>query len=116
MEQVLNKMIKVINQQENKLLDQEGRSRRKNLRIYNVPEGAEGSAMVEFMEKLLRDTLEIPPTTSLDIERAHRALTLKPPGDREDKPCQSSSNSSATKPKKRLYAKLGERRCFSMGD
>ena len=86
MEQVLNKMIKVINQQENKLLDQEGRSRRENLRIYNVPEGAEGSAMVEFMEKLLRDTLEIPPTTSLDIERAHRALTLKPPGDREDKP------------------------------
>lgn len=85
-EQVLNKMIKVINQQENKLLDQEGRLRRENFRVYKVPEGAEGSAMVEFLEKLLRDTLEIPQTTSLDIERAHRALTPRPPGDREDKP------------------------------
>ena len=85
-EQVLNKMIKVINQQENKVLDQEGRSRRENLRVYNVPEGAEGLAMVEFVEKLLRDTLEIPQTTSLDIDRAHRALAPRPPGDREDKP------------------------------
>lgn len=93
-EQVLNKMIKVINQQENKLLDQEGRLRRENFRVYNVPEGAEGSAMVEFLEKLLRDTLEIPQTTSLDIERAHRALTPKPPT--EAPPNQSWSSSQAT--------------------
>ncbi|KAK9533243.1 hypothetical protein VZT92_008377 [Zoarces viviparus] len=85
LEQVLGKMIRVMDQQENKLLDQEGRSRRENLRIYNVPEGAEGSSMVEFVEKLICDTLEIPPTTDLGIERAHRALAPKPTGDREDK-------------------------------
>lgn len=42
--------------------------------------------MVEFVYKLLRDVLEIPPTTSLDIERAHQALAPRPPGDRKDKP------------------------------
>lgn len=42
--------------------------------------------MVEFVYKLPRDVLEIPPTTSLDIERAHQALAPRPPGDRKDKP------------------------------
>ena len=60
-EQGLSKMIKVMSQQENKLLDQKGRSRRENLRIYNVPKGAEGPSMVEFGQKLLRETLEVPP-------------------------------------------------------
>lgn len=114
-EQVLNKMIKVINQQENKLLDQEGRSRRENLRIYNVPEGAEGSAMVEFMEKLLRDTLEIPPTTSLDIERAHRALTLKPPGDREDKPWSIIIEFFRYKTKEEILRKAWGKKVFFNG-
>ena len=86
MEQVLAKMIKVMNQQENKLLDHEGRSRRDNIRIYNVPEGVEGASMLDFVEKLLRDTLELPPTTELHIERAHRSLAPKPPGEPGDKP------------------------------
>ncbi|CAL8256143.1 unnamed protein product [Arctogadus glacialis] len=60
-EQVISKMIQVMTQQENKLLDQEGRSRRENLRIYNVPEGAEGPSMMEFVQKFLRETLEVPP-------------------------------------------------------
>lgn len=85
LEQTLNKMIKVMHQQENKLLDYEGRSRRENLRIYNVPEGAEGSSMMDFVEKLLRDTLEINPTVEFGIERAHRALVSRPAGDRQDK-------------------------------
>ncbi len=85
-EQVMSKMIKVMSQQENKLLDQEGRSRRENIRIYNVPEGAEGASMTLFMEKLLQDELEIPPTTDLGIERAHRALAPKSSGNREDRP------------------------------
>ena len=42
--------------------------------------------MVEFVQKLLRETLEVPPTTELGIERAHRALAPRPSGDREDKP------------------------------
>ncbi len=85
-EQVMSKMIKVMSQQENKLLDQEGRSRRENIRIYNVPERAEGASMMLFVEKLLRDELEIPPTTDLGIERAHRAIAPKPSGNREDRP------------------------------
>ncbi|KAJ4949418.1 hypothetical protein JOQ06_020933 [Pogonophryne albipinna] len=60
-EQVLAKMMKVLTQQEIKLLDQEGRSRRENIRIYNVPEGEEGTSMVDFVEKLLRDTHVLPP-------------------------------------------------------
>lgn len=86
LEQVLNKVIKVIHQQENKLLDHEGRSRRENLRIYNVPEGTEEPSMMDFVEKLLRDTLEIPASVRLEIERAHRALPPRPDGDRDDKP------------------------------
>lgn len=85
-EQVVSKIIQVMHQQENKLLDYEGRSRRENLRIYNVTEGAEGSSMVEFVGKLLRDTQEIPPTMDLDIERAHRALVPRSAGESEDKP------------------------------
>lgn len=85
-EQVLTKMIKVMSEQESKLLDQESRSRRLNLRLYNVPEAAEnGSSMVNFVEKLLRDSLDIPQTTSLGIERTHRALGPKPSGS-EEKP------------------------------
>lgn len=68
-------MIKVINQQEDKLLDQEGRSRWENIRIYNVPEGAEWSPVVEVVEKLLWDILDIRQTTELGIERAQRVLS-----------------------------------------
>lgn len=86
-EQVLTKMLKVVSEQENKILDQESRSRRMNLRVYNVREGAEnGSSMVDFVEKLLRDCLDITVTTSLGVERAHRALGPKPVGNEEAKP------------------------------
>lgn len=86
-EQVLTKMIKIMSEQENKLLDQESRSRRVNLRLYNVREGAENEmSMADFVEKLLRDSLDIPLSTSLGIERAHRALGPKPSGKGEEKP------------------------------
>lgn len=78
MEQVMKKMLKVQTQHEDKLVDQEGRARRGNIRMYNVPENEEGSSMIVFMEKLLRDKLGIPPTTKLYIERAHKALAPKP--------------------------------------
>ncbi len=96
MEQVLTKMMKIMSEQESKLLDQESRSRRLNLRLYNVPEAAEnGSSMVKFVEKLLQDRLDIPQSTSLGrthvererIERTHRALGPKPLGSGEEKPC-----------------------------
>lgn len=49
----------------------EGRSRRNNLRIYSVPEKTEGSNMIEFIEKLIREQLNI--REEIYIERAHRA-------------------------------------------
>jgi len=81
MERALRTVLKVQSQQQEKLLDQEGRARRENIRLYNVPEGEEGNSMLDFVEKLLREKLDIPATTELHIERAHRALAPKPPAD-----------------------------------
>lgn len=54
MECALRNVMKVQNQHEEKLIDQERRVRRENIRLYNVPEGEEGSSTVVFVEKLLR--------------------------------------------------------------
>uniref|UniRef100_A0A3B4AZX9 L1 transposable element dsRBD-like domain-containing protein n=1 Tax=Periophthalmus magnuspinnatus TaxID=409849 RepID=A0A3B4AZX9_9GOBI len=103
-EQVLVKMIKVISEQESKLIDQEswsqrqnlrvynipkgaeGAAQRQNLRVYNIPKGAEGSSMVNFVEKVLRGSLDIPQSITLDNETAHRAGAPKPNRKGEDKP------------------------------
>lgn len=61
-----------------KLTDQEGRARRDNIRLYVVPENEEGDSMTSFVEKLIRENLDIPPGTKLHIERAHRVLAPKP--------------------------------------
>ena len=68
---------------ENRLVDQEGRSRRENIRIHGVKEGAEDTArsMPEFIEGLLRERLELPPSLHLQIDRAHQALETRPPAD-----------------------------------
>ena len=50
----------------------------RTLRIFKVPEDTEGTSVEEFVEKLLRDKLEIPEATDITIERAHRALVPKP--------------------------------------
>lgn len=62
---------------EAKMLDQEVRARRENIRIYGIPEDAEGNNMTGFLENLLRDSLDFPQETELRIERARRALALK---------------------------------------
>ncbi|KAI4905219.1 hypothetical protein NFI96_008937 [Prochilodus magdalenae] len=61
-----------------KLTDQEGRSRRNNIRIFGLPEDAEGSSMLLFVETLLRTELSLPSEIELQIQRAHRALAPKP--------------------------------------
>lgn len=78
-----HELLELQKQFENRLVDQEGRSRRENIRIHGVKEGAEDSAtsMIEFIEKLLREKLELPPSLHLQIERAHRALASRPPAD-----------------------------------
>lgn len=64
-----------------RLTDQEGRLRRENVRIHGVKEGAEENAesVIAFVEKLLREKLELPPSFEFGIERAHRALASRPP-------------------------------------
>lgn len=58
---------------EEKLLDLETRSRRSNLRLVNLPEGAEGDDACAFLESWLPDALELPlGRTKLTVERAHR--------------------------------------------
>ncbi|KAI4806957.1 hypothetical protein KUCAC02_017747 [Chaenocephalus aceratus] len=61
----------------------EGRSRRENIRIHGVKEGAEDNSpsMGTFVEDLLREGLDLPATFELRVERAHRALMPKPPGE-----------------------------------
>lgn len=61
-----------------KTTDLEGRSRRNNIRLYGVPEGAEGDSMPQFVEDLLKKALSLPHDMSLRIQQAHRALTGKP--------------------------------------
>lgn len=62
-----------------KLDDLELRSRCNNLRIYGIQEGAESKAesLAQFLEIWLREELNI--NINLQIQRAHRALTPKPP-------------------------------------
>lgn len=53
--------------------DQDNRSRRSNLRLINLPEGAEGKDACAFMESWLPEALGIEPLRSpLIIERCHR--------------------------------------------
>lgn len=83
MEDATFELLELQKQFENRLVDQEGRSRRENIRIHGVKEGAEDSArgMIDFIETLLREKLELPPSHHLGIERAHRAFATRPPPD-----------------------------------
>lgn len=76
-EATMQKIIKMQSHLESKQIDQEGRSRRDNIRICNVAEDAERNPMTDYVEQLLRDTLDFPPETELHVERAHRALAPK---------------------------------------
>lgn len=67
---------------EARLTDQDGRSRRDNIRIHGVCEGAEenSTSMIAFVETLLKEKLELSTSTDLRIERAHRTLGQRPAG------------------------------------
>ena len=62
------------------LIDQEGRARRDNLRIYGIPEDREGTDMAVFLDNLLKHALDLPRDRDLRIERTHRVLAPKPSG------------------------------------
>ena len=80
--QAMSTLVKRLSQRqanmEAKLIDQEGRARRDNIRIYGIPEDAEGDNVSLFLENLLKESLGFPPGTELKIERAHRAPVPKP--------------------------------------
>lgn len=56
--------------------DLEGRSRRHNIRITGIPEGAEGSKPRDFIAGLLQDLLSLDEKPLID--RAHRTLRKRP--------------------------------------
>lgn len=81
MEDAVTELLQLQSKLESQIIDQEGRSRRNNIRIYGVIENEERSSptMIDFVENLFREKLQLPPTLNLHIERAHRALTAAPP-------------------------------------
>ncbi|KAL3971581.1 striatin 1/3/4 [Sarotherodon galilaeus] len=80
-DEILSEILTMQEKLQTKLTSLEAYSRRESLRLYGVPEGAESGAptMAHFVEKLLRENLTIPPSTLLQIQRAHRALSSLPP-------------------------------------
>ena len=79
---LLNRLLQRHAEMDAKLLDQEGRARRGNIRLFCIGEqetdGLQGNDMAAFVETLLKTALEFPPDTDLGIERCHRALSQKP--------------------------------------
>lgn len=61
-----------------KLTDLEAHSRRNNVRVYGIPEDAEGSNLQDFIERLIEAELSLQ-DVNLGIQRCHRALGPKPP-------------------------------------
>lgn len=62
-----------------KITDLEGYSRRNNIRIYGLKEGAEGTSMLLFVEDFLKTELgDSIGLTELGIERAHRVPGPRP--------------------------------------
>lgn len=75
---LLKRLIQRQDETEAKLTDQEARARRDNIRIYSIPEQAEGNNIISFLEGLLRESLDFPRDAEMKIERAHRALGPRP--------------------------------------
>uniref|UniRef100_A0AAR2IRW6 L1 transposable element RRM domain-containing protein n=1 Tax=Pygocentrus nattereri TaxID=42514 RepID=A0AAR2IRW6_PYGNA len=67
---------------QDKVTEMEGHARRNNIRIYGIPEDAEGTSATAFVVNMIKTQLseDIDPNWSSDlgIERAHRALAVKP--------------------------------------
>lgn len=81
-DEILAEMLIMQEKLQSKLTSLEAYSRRETIRIYGIPEGAEvgSQSMVNFVEKLLRENLNIPSSIALQIQRAHRASPSLPPG------------------------------------
>ncbi|KAI4894558.1 hypothetical protein NFI96_004454 [Prochilodus magdalenae] len=79
LESALKKMEGVNTALQQKIEDLEGRSRRNNIRIIGVPEGAEGKRPTDFVAELLPKLLgEENFNLPLVVDRAHRSLQPRP--------------------------------------
>ncbi|CAL9706603.1 unnamed protein product [Knipowitschia caucasica] len=76
--EALSRSLKEQSALQDKVNDLESRSRRNNMRIYGVPEGAEGSSVIQFVEGLLANEKLISGGTDPQIQRAHRSLAPRP--------------------------------------
>nr|XP_008277205.1 PREDICTED: uncharacterized protein LOC103355262 [Stegastes partitus] len=77
-QEVLTEMQKTQLELKSKIAELEGHSRRKNIRIYGIKEGAEGTSMLNFVENFIKTELgESTGLNELGIERAHRAAGPK---------------------------------------
>lgn len=79
--EVLTRMQKAQLRLQSKITELEGHSRRNNIRIYGIREGAKGTSMTGFVENLIKTNLgasNVIDVDDLGIERAHRALGAKP--------------------------------------
>lgn len=78
--EVLSHTLQVQENIQAKLTDLETRSRRNNMLIHWIPEGAEGNNMHDFLEKFIKTELSLP-DMDLGIQRCHRSLGPKTPED-----------------------------------
>ncbi len=63
-----------------KLTDLEARSRRNNVCIYGIAEGAEKNNIHQFIENFIKKELELA-EVELGIQRCHRSLGPRPPSE-----------------------------------
>lgn len=61
-----------------KLIEQEGRSRRNNICIFGLAENVDSSSISQFVEQLLKTEFSVPADIDLQIQWAHRLLVPKP--------------------------------------
>ncbi|XP_069461306.1 uncharacterized protein [Ambystoma mexicanum] len=76
----LHALVQRVGNLENRVEEAEGRARRNNLRIVELPEGMEGPDSTEYVETmLLQEITSGALTQGFSVQRAHRALMRKPP-------------------------------------
>ncbi|KAK7878475.1 hypothetical protein WMY93_034303 [Mugilogobius chulae] len=82
--QALEKKVETLTEHVDEL---KNRGRRKNIRIFNIPENTEGNNAVEFFEHWLPRFLGMDTKLGrIKLERAHRSLAMKPGKDQPPRP------------------------------
>lgn len=86
-EQRISYLEKAVGSLQERLDDQEDRSRRKNIRIIGVPESSEGTSAIYSMESWIPQILGLTTKAgNIKLERAHRVLGISRTGAEPSKP------------------------------